>query len=325
MRSPFAFGAVLAIALLAQACSASERRVSLPDGRRINMLCMGRGSPTVVLESGYRGSSGAWYKVQPGIARFTRVCAYDRAGYGQSDPGPPPRDGEAVAHDLDAALRAAKIEGPFVMVGHSAGGLYVRLFSDLRPKEVVGMVLVDPSVEHQDQHFAAVFGPGQGGVGPLRALAERCYEAAVMGLLPSTEAQLAACTPKSNPQRTDRVWRRAVATASQPSMWRTALSELDTLWTSTSEELVQGRQSYGDMPLIVLTAEGTYAASPPAVRQAADALWRELHQQLAARSSRGEQRLVTGTSHAIMLDRPDAVVQAVHEVVDRARARTGGG
>jgi pimeloyl-ACP methyl ester carboxylesterase len=282
---------------------------------------MGHGSPTVLLESGYRGASGAWYKVQPGIARFTRVCAYDRAGYGRSDPGPAPRDGAAVARDLDAALRAAKIDGPFVMVGHSAGGLYVRLFSDLRPHDVVGMVLVDPSVEHQDQRFAAVFGPGQGGIGPLRTLAERCYEAARSGLLPSKSPQLVACTPKSRQQRTDRTWKEAVAQDSQPSLWLSAISELDSLWTTTSDELDRGRAGYGDMPLIVLSADGTYAGDPPAVRDAADALWRRLHRDLAARSSRGQERLVANSSHAIMLDRPDAVIDAVREVVEAARAK----
>ena len=324
-RSRFAVGLVLALGLLAQACTASERRVRLPDGRRVNIACAGHGAPTVILESGYRGASSAWTKVQPGIAAFTRVCAYDRAGYGRSDPGPAPRDGAAVAADLNAALHAARIEGPFVMVGHSAGALYVRLFSDLRPHEVAGMVLVDPSVEHQDRSFAAAFGPGEGGVAPLRALAERCYEAAETGLLPSTQAQLAACTPKPRKDRGKRAWKRAVAEASQPSLWLTALSELDTLWTSTSDELDRGSQSYGDMPMIVLTADGTYADDPPAVRGPAEALWRQLHQALAARSRRGQERLVTGSSHAVMLDRPDAVIQAVREVVDDVRGDRAGG
>ena len=130
------------------------RLVMLPDHRRLNLRCSGHGSPTVVLEGGFGADSLAWYKVQPALAARYRVCAYDRAGAGFSDPAPAPRDGAAIARDLDAGLRAAGIGGPFVLVGHSSGGLYARIFADLRPKDVIGMVLVDPSVPHQDLRFA---------------------------------------------------------------------------------------------------------------------------------------------------------------------------
>jgi pimeloyl-ACP methyl ester carboxylesterase len=312
-----------ALALTGQACTASERLVELPDGRRIFMRCEGTGSPVVLFESGYRGGAGAWAKLQPALARTTKTCAYDRAGYGRSDPGPLPRDGAAVARDLDAALRAERIDGPFVMVGHSAGGLYARLFSNLRPRDVVGMVLVDPSVEHQDQRFAAAFGGGAGGTDPLRAQAARCYEAAQAGLLPSDAPGLKRCTPRSDKGRSDDAFKAAVAEGARATTWSTAMSELDTLWTSTSQELDQGRASYGDIPLIVLTAGGTYAAAPEPARDASEALWRRLHQEIAARSSRGEERLVDNASHMIMNDRPEAVIAAVREVVAEARSGRG--
>ena len=225
---------VVALSLLAQGCGASDRLVQLPDGRRVFMTCEGRGSPTVLLESGYRSAARAWDKVMPMIGRYARVCAYDRAGYGRSDPGPLPRDGAATARDLDAALRAAGIDGPFVMVGHSAGGLYVRLFSDLRPREVVAMVLVDPSVEHQDRRFDAVFGPGAGSLEPRRQGAEQCLAAAQAGRLPSTEPALVGCTPRMPIGAKTASWRAAMDAASKPALWTTAISELDTLWAATS-------------------------------------------------------------------------------------------
>ena len=318
--------ACLTIAALAVAASASAapggKLVRLQDGRRLYLDCTGQGAPTVLLEGGYLAESGAWFKVQPQVAKTTRVCAYDRAGYGRSDPGPPPRDGKAVARDLSAALRAAKIGGPFIVVGHSAGGLYVRLFADLRPKEVAGMVLVDPSVEHQDQRFAAVFGPGAGSTEPLRARDAACLVAAEHGKLPSTEPSLAACTPKPRPGEIDPAHSPAMLEALKASRWRTAVSELETLWTSTSEEVDRGRTSYGAMPLIVLTADGTNAGAPPAARAALDGLWRQLHRETAARSSRGEERLVTGSSHMMMLDRPDAITQAISEAVQAARSNS---
>ena len=323
----YALTAGIAFGLAAWAVTAfgaGGQLVKLPDGRRIYLHCTGHGSPTVLFESGYRGSSGGWIDIQPAVAKTTRACAYDRAGYGSSDPGPLPRDGAAVVSDLDAALSAAHIDGPFVMVGHSAGGLYVRLFADQRPKDVAGMVLVDPSVEHQDQRFEAAFGAGVGDTAPLRARAERCYEAALAGLLPSTAQGVAQCTPHTHPGRMGGLWKQPASEDSQPPYWLTAVSELDTLWTTTTDEIDHGRASYGSLPLIVLTADGTAAEGPPAIRDAAEAFWRRLHQEVAARSSRGQERLVAHSSHNMMRDQPGAVIGAINEVVAAARAAPAG-
>jgi len=325
-------GLVLSVALVtaatlnATAMTAAEasaypgRLVRLPDGRRLNFRCAGTGSPTVLFEGGFAATSLAWFKVQPEIARAHRACAYDRAGYGFSDPNPLPPDGEATAKDLDDGLRAANIRGPFVLVGHSAGGLYMRLFADRRPREVVGMVLLDTSIEHQDRRFAEAFGPGAGSLTGLRVRASRCLAAAEQRVLPSDDPTLMVCTPKAQPQLPASVNAARLAEAIRPSTWRTQLAELDSLWTTTSDEVEAGRKSYGSMPLIVLTADGTYAGNPASVRPAIDALWRSLHQEIAARSTRGDERLVTGSSHMMMLDRPDAVIAAILEVIADGRA-----
>ena len=274
----------------------------LPDGRRINLRCSGAGSPTVLLESGYEGTSLAWYKVQPIVAKITRVCAYDRAGLGFSDPGPLPRDGAAIAADLDRALRAAHVAGPFVVVGHSAGGLYVRLFADRRPHDVVGMVLVESSVEHQDQAFARAFGPRAGSTQPLIDHARACLAAAQPGAARSADRALVPCA------------------AGPAGEWRTNLSEIQTLFTTTSDEVERGRRSYGAMPLVVLTAGDSYAGIPDAAaRQAVASFWAGLHQHLADMSSRGSAQLVPGATHMIILDHPAAVAGAIDEVVVAAR------
>lgn len=289
-----------ALAALAQASPAiadDGRLVKLRDGRRIFLSCAGKGSPTVILESGYLGTSGAWFKVKPKLAAMTRVCAWDRPGLGKSDAGPEPRDGKAIAADLDATLKAARIAGPFVLVGHSAGALYLRLFSNLRPRDIAGMVLVDPTVEHQDSRFDAVFGPGAGSNAGIKARAVACLAAAEQHKLPSTDKALAACG--ANDVRT----------------WRTAISEIDNLLTATAAQVDAGRRSYGALPLIVLSADGTYAGMPERARTAALGVSRGLHREVAARSSRGEERLVTGSSHMMIFDRPDAIVDAVQEVL----------
>ena len=114
-------------------------------GRRINLYCTGTGTPTVVLMAGISSWSPVWYKTQPMIAQKTRVCAFDRASYGFSDPAPRPQILSDTVNDLHAALEAALISGPYVLVGHSLGGVEARLYAQRWPQDVAGMILVDTS------------------------------------------------------------------------------------------------------------------------------------------------------------------------------------
>ena len=130
-------------------------------GRRLHVSCTGTGSPTVVLEAGLGDSSETWKAVRPAVAGFTRVCAYDRAGKGTSDPDPRPefRTSRVIVDDLSRLLRAAPVSGPYVLVGHSLGGAHIRLYASRFPKDVVGMVLVDASHEDQIARFTATGSP----------------------------------------------------------------------------------------------------------------------------------------------------------------------
>lgn len=276
----------------------------LPDGRHLAFRCTGTGTPTVIFEGGWAATSLAWTRVQRLVTPVNRACAYDRAGMGASDPGPNPRDGAAIARDLDDGLRALNIAGPFVVVGHSAGGLYVRLFADRRPADVAGIVLVDPSVEHQDQRLSAVFGPGSGSIAGLRARSLACAAAAAAHVLPSPDPKLVHCDA-----------------ALPASAFATQAFEIDSLWTTTSDEVAAGRQNYGALPLIVLTAGETNAGVPEPGRAAADRVWAGLHDEIAERSTIGIRRTVAGSSHLIPKDRPDAVASAIFEVIKRGKRR----
>ena len=130
-------------------------------GRRLYLSCTGGGSPTVVLESGLGDPAAPWFAVERAVARFTRVCSYDRANAlaGASDPAPTPRTGREVAADLHALLQAAGIPGPVVLVGHSIGGHYVRLAAAVHPAAVAGLVLVDASHEEQEVRLEALVEP----------------------------------------------------------------------------------------------------------------------------------------------------------------------
>jgi pimeloyl-ACP methyl ester carboxylesterase len=286
--------------------------VSLPDHRKLNFRCLGRGSPTVILESGFGASSQGWGMTQPRIAAKTRTCAYDRAGYGFSDPGPMPRDGAAIARDLDNGLKAAGISGPYVVVGHSAGGLYARLFAVRRPKEVVGLVFVDSSVEHQTQRMQAIFGPGAGALDGLERRTLRCLNVTSAPHNSVGDPGLLDCAPLGGDAHTRQIELR-------PDTWRTQLSELDNLFTTTSDEVDRTGDLLKDVPAIVLTAgkaDGAVAgADDPGTK-----VWQALHHQLAAGFLHGEQRLVK-SSHLMMNDRPEVVAGATLELVEAERKR----
>ncbi|HTG94831.1 MAG TPA: alpha/beta hydrolase [Pyrinomonadaceae bacterium] len=116
-------------------------------GHSLNLLMGGQGSPAVVFEGGFGTGIASWSTVQKEVAAFARTVSYDRAGLGQSELGPKPRSAKQIATELHTALEKAGIKPPYVLVGHSFGGIYVRVFADMYPKEVVGMVLIDPSQE----------------------------------------------------------------------------------------------------------------------------------------------------------------------------------
>ena len=114
---------------------------------RLSLDIQGEGTPAVILESGFRGTHQSWAKVQPEVAKFARVVSYDRAGLGASDAGPSPRTAKQIAQELHDALKAAQVKPPYVLVGHSAGGAYLRVFAHLYPTEIAGLVLADPPQE----------------------------------------------------------------------------------------------------------------------------------------------------------------------------------
>ncbi|HKO41792.1 MAG TPA: alpha/beta hydrolase [Pyrinomonadaceae bacterium] len=116
-------------------------------GHKLNLLIGGQGSPAVIFEGGMGVGIASWSAVQKDVATFVQTVSYDRAGLSQSEPGPKPRSAKQIASELKAALQKAGVKPPYVLVGHSLGGIYVRVFADMYPKDVIGMVLIDPSQE----------------------------------------------------------------------------------------------------------------------------------------------------------------------------------
>ena len=290
----------------------TDAMVALPDGRRIHLICSGTGTPTVILEAGLGLGSSIWMRVLPGLAAITRTCTYDRAGYGQSDPGPMPRDSTRRAADLAGLLDATGESGPFVLVAHSAAERTGRLIARAR-RDIVGLVLVDPGADLDALKaigpvWAAAYAAGQ-------SAALRCIRATAAGEMKTGNAIYLECgSPPTVGPLASQEMAAAVLSENEPD-------------PSGSNEAAPTLGSLGDLPLVVLTAEDKFGpnegAAPtetPSLRQA----WLEAGAMIAASSTQGEQRLVSGASHVIQFEQPQAVIDAVRDVVEKTRSGASG-
>lgn len=257
-------------------------------GRRLAIREAGESVPTVVLEAGMGCGMGLWDGALEPVARFAKVCAYDRAGLGASDPAPTPRTCADVVEDLDRLLRLAWIPRPYVLVGHSFGGLCVRLYAYRYPGEVVGMVLVDAT--HEDQWD---FG---------------------LDLLPPEEP--------GEPEEITGRRRFHTEGLNDPSV------NSEGVLNGESADQVRVTRDLGTRPLVVITADrpdaAPYAAmSDPVARH--DMLWadlrRTLHGRLVQLSERSAHVWARRSGHMVPHDEPEVIVEAVRQVVEAVRAR----
>jgi pimeloyl-ACP methyl ester carboxylesterase len=278
----------------------------------MHLHCLGSGAPTVILEAGGGGFAIDWSLVQPEIARATRVCAYDRARYGWSDPSPVAEMPANVVRDLHALLAAAGEKPPYVMVGHSMGGVYVRIFQRRYPDEVAGMVLSDPS--HEDDLFTMYQGRPLT-IGSLTA--EQLRETLPSGDVqvplrePQTGAPFDALPAVKYATRVELERRLLAADSSKPVPHAIVVEAVEGQWAALSELQAAGRASstvLGNLPVVVLTRG---IGSRDGLRQA--------HAALASSSSNGRHRIVAGAGHEIHLYQPSAVIAAVLDVLESLR------
>jgi pimeloyl-ACP methyl ester carboxylesterase len=263
-------------------------------GHRLHLLCSGHGTPTVVLESGLTGSASSWALVQPGVARTTRVCAYDRAGYGWSDAGPIPRTADRIVGDLRDMLRSSGLTPPYILVGQSFGGMTARLFAYRYPHLLAGLVQVDASYEDQ-------WTPGEGNaaaqiLGPCRVAAEigLLSLGTQLGLLPHPES----------------------GTFYRPAWCAAVFGELAVV-DKSAREVRAARHSLGHLPLVVLTRSFQQGLSPQ--QEAFEQRWQRWQLRLARLSTDSRHIVVAGSGHNIQTDRPAAVIGAIRSIVTAVR------
>jgi len=267
------------------------------DGHQMHLFCTGDGNPIVILEAPFTGISASWAPVQEAVSRFARVCSYDRAGYGWSEPGPLPRTSGQIALELHALLARADVRPPYVLVGASSGGFHVRVYNGHFPAEVAAMVLVDSS--HPDQ------------ASRLNLPADPLAEDRIWGpFLPVTHRlgilRFALHREPRAPAFPADAWDEVLYLRDKTNSYRTLLRE-SAAWVESADQ-VRASGTLGAKPLLVLT--GTLAANP-----AMRALWVDgLQADLVHLSSQGRQVLVEKSGHPIQFEAPDAVVEAIHEV-----------
>jgi len=305
-------------------------------GRSLNIDCAGEGQPAVILEAGGGGYGGyGWRKVQPEVAKFTEVCWYDHAGEGWSDPPPTARSSETIVHDLHELLRRTPVASPYVLVGHSIGGSYVRVFTARYPSEVAGVVLVDSS--HPDQQEPAIMRSPINRT-PLLARKLLCFAVPVLerfGIIRFAMRNEPVFVPpafasEGNPairaMRGQRV--EAFETDIAQGCAGTENGSIRSDRGSGDPEIDRAARSagkLGDRPLLVLTAGQYWKPDDPSAAQEIakfHEIWaHQLQVDLTRLSTRGKQILVENSGHGIPDQAPDAVVSAVREIVMQVRNR----
>jgi pimeloyl-ACP methyl ester carboxylesterase len=297
-------------------------------GMRLHLSCGGEGRPTVILDAALGASSISWSLVQPDVARFTRVCSYDRAGFGWSDAGPMPRTARRIASELRTLLDCARVPPPYLLVGHSFGGIVMRVFARDYRDTVAGLVLVDPA--HPEdwatpapkertkidrgcrlcRHGAraarlglahAVVALGSAGV---MSLARGLVRAISRGELSREDEGILAPVWKLPPE----VRRPLARFWTQPKFFEALGSQIESICTSAGEALQAEAEGYGNLPLVTISS-----AAPGDYR---------LRQQeaLANRSTRGRHIVASRSGHWVPLDQPELVVDVIREMVGQIRS-----
>ncbi len=280
-------------------------------GVRLHLHCVGTGDPTVVLEAGLGGSHLDWTLVQDSIGAFTRVCAYDRPGLGWSGAVSGPLRADSVAALLHGLLTNAGVNGPYVLVGQSIGGVYVRSFAARYPDDVVGMVLVESAHEEQGNRMPETAGSDAG----LSRLLAVCRVTAPLGLMRLLNIAEGFTSGLPFPEAKRRA---VVAVMNRTRYCRSLANEIAAADRDTRQPRVV--TSLGERPLVVLTAAQSIeddSAATELERRAAD-VWRSLQLELTALSSNAQQIVVEDSGHQMQWDRPAAVVDAVRLVVRQA-------
>ena len=304
------FGLIVVLGLVGavyeSAAEAADVRAYPPPGQlvdvggyRLHINCTGTGSPTVVIDAGWGDWSASWSSwVQPEVAKTTRVCTYDHAGAGWSEAGPLPRTAAQFAKELHTMLQHASIPGPYVLVGHSAGGLSVRVFVHAYATDVAGVVLID-SMNPRQAKPAATGTPPPAATHPSgSSILTLPARIGLVRLFAWPLGLTSGLSPEVQPAYT--------AFSVTPRAFQTTLDE----GAGMPESFMQAGavKTFGDVPLIVLSR----GLDP-------DQDWQAMQTELLQLSSDSQQLIADKSGHNIQLDQPDAAATAITKMVAQLR------
>lgn len=281
-------------------------------GYSLHLYCMGEGgAQTIVMDSGLGGTVLDWQLVQPEVAKFARVCTYDRAGMGWSEPSTQPRTSQQIVKELHTLLGNAGVEGPYVLIGHSFGGTNMQVYASQYPDEVAGMVLVDSALEDEEA------------ITLTKSLQPSPVLLKILATIGVTRLPYTLGGEAPGQTSPDLVDEQAAISSHRKHIFAVA-DETSTLEESFDENGA-APMALGDKPLIVLTAGPpplelimSQGLSQEQARQI-DELHSESQVDLTRRSQNAKQVIVKDSGHYIQVEQPDLVIDAIRQVVEAAR------
>jgi pimeloyl-ACP methyl ester carboxylesterase len=295
------------------------------DNLMLSIDCRGQGSPAVILDTGLGVPAVGWNPVQTEVAKFTRVCSYDRAGYGWSGATSAPRTSIQIAKELHALLEAANEKGPYILVGHSFGGFNVRVYSGQYPNDVAGMVLVDASHEDQNERMPPAIQAF------MKKSIEQLKRQQMLAplLIRFGVARFAQRNQGEAPGISKEFGQELLYLQLQPKFIDASASEMGSFAESANE--VRAAGNLGDKPLVVLTAGKSAdpsqlpAGFPKKEFDDFHEVWvNDLQVKESQLSTQGKRVMVPDSDHMIPFERPDMIVAAIREVSAAANAAKTG-
>jgi len=276
----------------------------------MHMNCTGSGSPTIILDSGLGNDALIWGGVQPVLSETTRVCSYDRAGFGWSDALPAPRDADHIAAELHGLLLQAKVTGPIVLMGHSIAGLYMREYASRYPEDIAGIVFVDVSTPLQDEDPA------------MKAVDSKTPTQWISMLL--LRARYIAGLPRLTGQCSNFLGSTGQAGILQAEdlcepHFGAMAAEKDSFNQSGHETVHTG--PYGALPILILSQDVTTVHLPVPAQQTADLAnsWNQMQEDLKKLSTRSRRIIAKRSGHYVQLFRRDLIWKEVPLFIEQIR------
>ncbi len=281
------------------------------DGYKMHIDCTGTGSPTIVLEAGLGNDALIWGGVQPVLAKTTRVCSYDRAGFGWSDARPGPRDADHIAAELHGLLAEAKVSGPIVLMGHSIAGIYMRDYATRYPEGLEGIVFVDGSTPMQQENPAFKAAPKGPPEWAMALLEKSMFIIGIPRLMGQCTQTMHGFEAHASRLQAEELCHAEISAA---------VAEMDNIGRSGQETVHTG--PYGAVPILIFShdpAKSLPKTNPPAWQVNMEKAWSQMQEDQLKLSTRSRGIIAKDSTHYIQLDRPELLEKEVPPFIEQIR------